>query len=160
MSTTMGATPYLFNCPQCGEIIDVSAETCSFCGTPVDRPVAVHRAVIFAKVNRACSEATYIRSCALALPLFFVVCCIPHLGILGFLGLVGLSLAIPVWAAIWWARFSALESNDSDYTKSRKAVKIAGIAASLVLLLLVFAPFLFGFLLGILRAVHATSSIQ
>lgn len=160
MSTTAGAMPSIFECPTCGETIDVSAETCRFCNAPVDRPLAMHRAMILAKVNRACSDATYMRSCALALPVFFVVRFLPFFSWAGTLGFVVLSFAIPVWAIVWWSRFSDLESEDPDYTKSRKAVRTAGIMVGIVLLVFVIFPFLLGILIGVARVMNHGSSVH
>jgi hypothetical protein len=156
MSSIIGALPSIFECPHCGETIDVSADTCRFCGTAVDRPLALHRAIILAKVNRACSDANYLRTCALAIPVFFVLRLVPFLSMLGVMGFVGLCFVIPVWASVWWTRFGLVESQDPDYIRSRKAVKIAGISVSILLLLFV-VPILFVALLRILRAMHATS---
>ncbi len=111
--------------------------------------------MILAKVNRAVSDATYMRSCALALPLFFVLRFVPFFTWLGSLGFVVLSFVIPVWAVIWWSRFSDLESEDSDYIKSRKAVRMTGILVAAVLLLLVILPFMVAFLIDLLRAMHS-----
>ena len=157
MSTVMGTMPTIFECPQCGETIDVSAETCRFCGTPVDRPLALHRAMILAKVNRACSDANYVRTCALAVPVFFVLRLVPFFTWVGLGGFIGLSFAIPVWAVIWWTRFGDIDSKDPDYIRSRKAVRTAGIVVSIVLLFFVIAPVVFGFLSGLIRTTHPTS---
>jgi hypothetical protein len=73
---------------------------------------------------------------------------------------VGLSFVIPVWAMIWWSRYSDLESKDPDYLKSRKAVRIAGIVVAIVLVVFVILPFLVAFTIGVLRGLHATSSTQ
>lgn len=157
----MGTLPSIFECPACGETIDASADNCRFCGAAVDKNLALHRAMILAKVNRACSDATYMRTCALALPVFFVLRFIPFLNMLGAVGFIGLSFVIPVWAIIWWSRFSDLESQDSDYVRSRKAVRIAGIVVAIVLFVLVILPGVAAFALGVMRGLqHATSSTQ
>jgi hypothetical protein len=160
MSTFMGVEPTIFECPNCGETIDVSAETCRFCNAPVDRPLALHRAMILARVNQACSDATYLRSCALALPVFFVARFVPFFSWLGTLAFVALCFVIPVWAVIWWSRFSEVESQDPDYIKSRKAVKIAGISVAVVLLLFVILPFVVAFVYGMMRAMQHANSIH
>jgi len=154
----MGTLPSIFECPHCGETIDASAEACRFCGATVDRPLALHRAMILAKVNRACSDASYMRSCAMTLPVFFVFRFIPIAFLSTFgLGFDVLSFVIPIWAIIWWSKFSGLESHDSEYIRWRKTVRIIGIVVSIVLLLFVIVPFLLAFALGAIRATHATS---
>jgi hypothetical protein len=120
----------------------------------VDRPLALHRAMILAKVNRACSDATYMRSCAMAVPVFFVLRFVPFFGFAAGLGFTVLCFVIPVWAMIWWSRFSEVESQDPDYIKSRKMVRVAGIGVAAVLVLLVILPFLAAFVFGFMRALH------
>src|SRR6185437_16783170 len=157
MSSMMGTLPTIFECPQCGETIDVSVETCRFFSMPVDRPLALHCAIILAKVNRACSDGTTLRICAVSLPVFYILRFVPFLSMLGLAGFIGLSFAIPVWAVVWWARFGEIDSKDPDYIRSRKAVRIAGIVVSMVLLFFVIAPVVFAFLLGVIRGAHPTS---
>ncbi len=161
MSTMLGTVPSIFECPHCGETIDASAETCRFCGATVDRSLALHRAMILSKVNRACSDASYMRSCAMALPVFFILRFIP----IPFLATFGLAfdvlaVVIPIWAIIWWSKYSGLESEDTDYTRARKTVKTVGIVVSIVFVLFVVVPFLVVFSISFLHALHTTSSTQ
>lgn len=151
---TIGAASYastIFPCPKCNETIDNTAETCRFCGQPVDHAEALKAAELLSKINQAVSDATYMRTSALTLPVFFVLRLIPFVSMLGGIGFIGLSLAIPVWALSWWLKFGAIETNDADFIRSRKAVKGAGISVSVVLVFLVIAPFLLGVLLATKR---------
>lgn len=73
---TIGAAmgePTIFECPACKETIDAKAETCRFCGVAVDHESAHKAAALMAKVNQACSDASYMKSTALALPVFFAL---------------------------------------------------------------------------------------
>lgn len=156
MSSITGTLPSIFECPKCGETIETSAETCRFCGSVVDKPLALHRAMILAKVNKACSDATYMRSCALALPVFLILRFVPFFTWLGSLGFTVLCVVIPIWALIWWSRYSDLESEDPDYTKSRRAVRTVGFLVSILLLLFVVLPFVIGIFIGVMRATRPT----
>jgi len=143
------ATPTIFSCPKCGETIDVSATSCRFCSEPINADFARHAAEVLAKINQACSDATYMRTTALALPVFAVLRYIPFASMLGGVGWGGLLFIVPIWAVRWWLRFSDIETQDPDYIKSRKAVKIIGLVVGglLALNLLVFlAAFAFGFM--------------
>ncbi|HWG22128.1 MAG TPA: hypothetical protein VG225_16480 [Terracidiphilus sp.] len=163
MSFSIAAASYqptIFQCPQCKETIDSTAESCRFCGAKVDHEAAEKAALDLAKINQACSDATYMRSCALAVPVFFVLRFLPFLGMLGTIGFIGLEFVIPVWAIIWWRKYGAIKTEDADYRSSRTAVKIAGIVVGIALVVLVILPFFIGVLIGISRVAHPTSSIQ
>src|SRR5688572_13206931 len=53
-----------FPCPSCKEIINDRASECRFCGTPVDRGIAQLVAATQQRVNRAFSDAGYIKNAA------------------------------------------------------------------------------------------------
>jgi len=149
MTTSIaGSINTIFECPKCRETIDASAEFCRFCGARVDRDEALRAAEIMARINQACSDASYMRTCALAVPVFFVLRFVPFLGMLGMVGFVGLIFAIPIWAMIWRSRYARIQSDDADFRRARGTVKICGIAVGVVLLLWGVS-----FLLGILLAV-------
>jgi predicted RNA-binding Zn-ribbon protein involved in translation (DUF1610 family) len=151
---TIGAASYastLFECPNCKETIDNTAETCRFCGQPVDHATALQAAQLLSKINQACSDASYMKSCALALPVFFVLRYLPFLAMLGGMGFLGLSIGIPIWALRWWLRYGSLQADDAEFLRARKSVKIAGIAASLAFLLLIIVPFFFAFFVALSR---------
>ena len=163
MSFSIGAADSIhtiFECPHCKETIDSSAQACRFCGAAIDHEAAEKAAAILAKVNQACSDASYMRSCALALPVFFVLRFLPFLNMLGVIGFTALSFVIPVWALIWWKRYGGIKTDDADYGRSRTTVKVAGIVVALVLLFLVIIPFLTSVLLVIGGRAHPTSSTQ
>jgi hypothetical protein len=138
--------PTIFTCPKCSETIDSSAPACRFCGEKVDPEAAQQAAILLAKINQGCSEASYMKSTALAIPVFFVLRFLPFMALLGLIGFVGLSFVIPFGALRWWFKYGRLTSTDADFLKARTTVKIVGFAVTAVLLLLVIGPFLIGFL--------------
>jgi hypothetical protein len=149
---TFGAAmhaPSIFECPHCKETIDSSAVSCRFCGTPVDAEEAQKAAVLMARINQACSDASYMKSTAVSIPVFFVLRFIPFASMLGGVGFIGLSFVVPIWAVRWWLKFGSIVSDDADFRKARSTVKIAGILVSVVLVLLVILPFLFGLIHGL-----------
>jgi cadmium resistance protein CadD (predicted permease) len=91
------------------------------------------------------------KSCALALPVFFVLRYIPFLSTLGAMGFLGLSIGIPVWALRWWLKYGSIEADDAEFLRARKTVKIAGIGASLAFLLGIILPFFVGFFIALSR---------
>lgn len=145
------AEPAIFECPNCKETIDAKAETCRFCGFKVDREAAPAAAAKMARINQACSDASYMRSTALALPVFFVLRFVPFIDMVGSIGFLVVSVAVPIWTARWWRRFSKIETEDAEFQKARKTVKWAGIIVSLVLVLFVIVPFVVVFAVGNIR---------
>jgi hypothetical protein len=151
---TIGAASYastLFPCPKCNETIDNTAETCRFCGQPVDREAAIKAAKLLSKINQAVSDASYMKSCALALPVFFVLRYVIFLSSLGGLGFLGLSIGVPVWALRWWLKYGSIMSSDAEFVRARKTVKIVGISAFAAFLFLVVTPFMIGFFVALNR---------
>jgi hypothetical protein len=154
MTTSIAdTTSTIFECPKCKETIDASAEFCRFCGAGIDREEALRAAKVMARINQACSDASYMRTCALAVPVFFVLRFVPFLTMLGTIGFVGLVFAIPIWAMIWWSRYASIQSDDADFRRARGTVKICGITVGVVLVLQIVA-FLLGVLLGAAIRAH------
>jgi predicted RNA-binding Zn-ribbon protein involved in translation (DUF1610 family) len=150
---TIGTASYastLFSCPKCNETIDNTSQSCRFCGEPVDYAAAVKAAELLSKINQACSDASYMKSCAFALPVFFVLRYVIFLSGLGGIGFIGLSIGIPVWALRWWLKYGNITTDDAEFLRARKTVKVAGICATAAFLLLVILPFFVGFF-GALR---------
>jgi hypothetical protein len=151
---TIGAAmhaPTIFECPHCKETIDSTADSCRFCGAKVDHEAAQQAGVLMARINQACSDASYMKSTAVSIPVFFVLRFIPFASMLGGVGFIGLSFVVPIWAVRWWLKFGSIVSDDADFRKARSTVKIAGILVSVVLVLLVILPFLFAFSRGLNR---------
>ena len=145
--------PSVFDCPKCRQTIDASATSCRFCGAPVDRDIALKSAALLARVNQAISEANYMRTVALSLPVFFLLRFVPFISMLGGLGFFGITVVVPVWGIVWWIRYSAIEYDDAEFKKSRRAVLITAIAVAAVFLVIVLLTLLAAFAIG-LRAMH------
>lgn len=146
--------PSVFDCPKCKQTIDASATTCRFCGAPVDRDIALKSAALLARVNTAISEASYMRTVAFSLPVFFVLRFVPLGSMLGELGFLGITIVLPIWGVIWWIRYNALEYDDAEFKKSRCTVLIATIVVAAVFVLFVIVPFIVAFAIGLSKAMH------
>jgi hypothetical protein len=143
---TIGAAmgePTIFECPVCKETIDAKAETCRFCGVKVDHEAALRAAEVLAKVNQACSDASYMRSTALTLPVFLALRFVPFIALLGTVGFDGVTLITPFWALRWWLKYGGLKTNDSDFRLARNRVKWIGIIMSCVLIVVAAANIFF-----------------
>jgi hypothetical protein len=138
--------PTIFTCPKCRETIDSSAPACRFCGEKVDPEAAQKAAILLAKVNQACSDASYMKSTAFAIPVFFVLRFLPFVSMLGLIGFVGLCAVLPFWALRWWLKYAKLASSDADFLKARTTVQIVSGVVTPILVMLVIAPLLIGLL--------------
>lgn len=146
--------PSVFDCPKCKQTIDASATICRFCGAPVDRDIALKSAALLAKVNRAISEASYMRTVAFSLPVFFLLRFVPFLSMLGGLAFSGITVVVPVWGVIWWIRYNAIEYDDAEFRKARKAVLIVTIVVAAVFAFLVVLLLIVGIAIGMSRPMH------
>jgi hypothetical protein len=138
------AASTLFECAKCNETIDSSAITCRFCGAMIDREAALKGAAVLAKVNQACSDAKYIASTAVAIPIAFVVRLVPFFGMIGLVAFYGLLLLVPFWTARWWLRFGKLDSADPEYRSSRNTVRTVGIVVSVAFAIFMVYPLMAG----------------
>ncbi len=151
---TIGAASYastLFPCPNCKETIDSTTDSCRFCGQKVDHEAAQAAAQLLSKINQACSDASYLKSSAFALPVFFVLRFLPIISMLGVIGFIGLTVGIPVWALRWWLKFGGITTDDAEFLRARTTVRLAGIIVSILLVLFVIVPFLIGLLAAMNR---------
>lgn len=150
----------VFECPNCKQTIDTSSDVCRFCGAKVNHEAAQKAAHLLARVDQACSDASYLQSTgAIALILFFgaVFALVrqPRFFLLfGFqnalLGLCTLALLVslpfPIWSLVWWRKNANLTTDDEDFQNDRRLVRTAGFTAiaslvtfgSLACLLLIF----------------------
>jgi len=137
-----------FPCPNCNEIINDSTTQCRFCSTPIDPGVAQLIADKQAKVNQACSDASFLRTTAIAMYVFLGLSFIPILPFVEW-AFVILFVMVIVLLIRWQVKFSGLVTNDIDYQKARRSWLI-----SLVLLIVavplgfIVRPLIFFLILG------------
>jgi hypothetical protein len=133
----------IFECPNCKQTIDTSADVCRFCGAKVNHQEAQVAAHLLAKVDQACSDASVLRNAA-------VVAFLLVLGIVYSLlraarlvllidfenEVLGISLLVlilsapfPIWGLRWWTKFASITSDDEDFQDARTTVKSTGSAA-------------------------------
>jgi len=133
---TIGAAmgePTIFECPNCKETIDATAETCRFCGVKVDHEAALKAASLMARVNQACSDSSYMKSTALTLPVFFILRFVPFISAVGGIGFWVLLIAIPLWALRWVLKYRGIVTDDAEFRKARSTVKWIGITVAVTL---------------------------
>jgi len=123
----MLARPRTFRCPNCNEMINDSMTQCRFCSVPVDPAVAQLIAERQEKANHAYSDASYLRTAAIAMYVFLGLSMLLAFFFWGFLVTF---VVVIVLLIRWQVRFGSLVTDDSDYKSARKSWWI-----SLVLLL-------------------------
>jgi hypothetical protein len=116
-------------------MINDSMTQCRFCSVAVDPAVAQLIAERQEKANQAYSDASYLRTAAIAMYVFLGLSMLPIP--LVFWGFLVTFVVVIVLVIRWRIRFGTLVTDDSDYNRARKSWWI-----SLVLLLGVPAMFI------------------
>jgi hypothetical protein len=80
------------------------------------------------RINRACSDASYLKIAALCAPAFLLILFIPFMTLMGEIGIIFLQVAVPVWIALWCFRFLRIQTDDPDFRSAKKTVVIVAIA--------------------------------
>jgi hypothetical protein len=122
----MLTTPKLrtFPCPNCQEIVDDSATACRFCKAEIEPATAGLAIALQEKVNRACSDASFVEVVAIATLAFLLLTSTP-LAFLFFWGFVITFVMVPALIIRWLIKFSRLRTPDRDYRKAWGRLKLA-----------------------------------
>jgi hypothetical protein len=139
MANSLSLTPASNNagiceCPVCKQTIDVSSTQCRFCSSIIDPAVAEAAAEKMARVNQACSDASFLRTMAISILVFFGVMFIPFMTWLGIFGYYFLMFAVPFMTIRWWIRFHAIRADDRDFNRARTTVIVISVLCLLPLL--------------------------
>jgi hypothetical protein len=122
---TLSTAVQVFDCPSCGETINTSMTQCPYCSAAIDPTTALAAAELTSKVSSACSDASYVRIVAGSLLAFFLIALVPFLGGLGRFGYYVLLVLVPVLAIRWWVRSGRLVTQDPDFRRAKRDVRIA-----------------------------------
>ena len=135
--TSRDANAGIFECPACGQTIDVSSTQCRFCSVVIDPAVAEKAAEKMARVNQACSDASFLRTMAISILVFLGVMFLPFLSLLGVVGYYFLMFAVPFMTIRWWVKFHAIRADDRDFKRVRFTVIVVSAFCLLPLLNLI-----------------------
>jgi hypothetical protein len=124
----------IFECPVCKQTIDASSTRCRFCFATIDPAVAEVAAERMARVNQACSDASFLRTMAISILVFFGVMFIPFMTWLGMGGYYFLMFAVPFMTIRWWVKFHAIRADDRDFKRARMTVIVISVLCLLPLL--------------------------
>ncbi|MFL6257898.1 MAG: hypothetical protein ACJ74T_23055 [Pyrinomonadaceae bacterium] len=108
---------HTFPCPNCNEIINDSMQECRYCHALIDPQAARAAGELQARVNQACSDASYAASAA------YVMLALLVLSVLPFIPLVWVAFLLTFFAVIamivrWQAKFGQLRTRDPDYKRA------------------------------------------
>lgn len=119
--------PKIFECPNCHQTIDTASSQCRFCSAVIDPSLAASAAEKMARINRACSDASYLKIAALCAPAFLLIFFVPFMTLLGEVGLLFLAVATPFWIVLWCFRYLGIDTDDSEYFRARRTVMAVAI---------------------------------
>ncbi len=135
--TSTSTNAGIFECPLCKQTIDSSSTKCRFCSATIDPTAAELAAEKMAKVNQACSDASFLRTMAFAILVFLGLMFFPILNMLGSLGYDFLMFAVPFMTIRWWVKFGAIHADDRDFERARSTLFVVSILGPLPLLFLI-----------------------
>jgi len=135
-SLSLSSRVEVFPCPNCRQTINTSMHACSFCSVPIDHAAATASAEVFAEVNQACSDASYLKIMAGAAPAFLVARLLPIISLAGFCGFWFLLYATPVMTGRWFFKFGAISTDDPEFARARSTATDIGIGSAVILLLI------------------------
>lgn len=115
---------HTFPCPNCNEIINDSMRECRFCHAAIDPQEARAAGELQARVNQACSDASYTKTAAY---LMFVFLGLSLIRVLPFVswGFVVTFFVVIVMIVRWQAKFGHLQTRDPDYKTAKLSRNIA-----------------------------------
>jgi hypothetical protein len=97
---------------------------CRFCAVPIDPGIATVVAERQEKTNQACSDASYLKTTAVAMFVFLGLSLIPFVPLVywGFLMTFIVSVVLFIR---WQVKFGSLITSDVDYQRARRSKNIA-----------------------------------
>lgn len=116
----MLANPRTFRCPNCSEMINDSMTQCRYCSVPVDPGVAQLIADRQEKANQAYSDASFLRTAAIAMYVFLGLSLLPFLPFV-FWGFLVTFVVVIVLLIRWQLRYATLVTDDADYKRARRS---------------------------------------
>jgi hypothetical protein len=133
--TSTSSNAGIFECPVCKQTIDSSSTKCRFCSATIDPAAAELAAEKMAKVNQACSDASFLRTMAITILVFLGFMFVPFLSILGISGYWFLMFAVPFMTIRWWVKFGAIRADDRDLKRARTTVIVVSVLGPLPLVI-------------------------
>jgi predicted RNA-binding Zn-ribbon protein involved in translation (DUF1610 family) len=112
--------PQVFPCPNCGEIINDSMTACRFCSVAIDAQAAATAAQLQSRINRAYSDASFLRTAAGGMLVFLGLSFLPIIQLLTYWGFIITFFVVLVLLVRWQIKFGRLPSSDVDYRRAKR----------------------------------------
>lgn len=109
-----------FRCPNCNEMISDRMKECPYCAVQLDDAIVALVAERQEKTNRACSDASFLRTSATAMFVFLGISFIPLLGLAYYAFLITF-VAVLVMLIRWQVKFGDLVTSDEDYKLAKRS---------------------------------------
>jgi len=109
-----------FRCPNCNEMISDRMKECAYCAVQLDDAIVALVAERQEKTNRACSDASFLRTSAMAMFVFLGISFIPLLGLAYYAFLITF-VAVLVMLVRWQVKFGGLITSDEDYKLAKRS---------------------------------------
>ena len=120
----MISQPRTFRCPNCNEMINDSMQQCRYCSVPLDPGIVALTAERQEKANQAYSDASFLKTAAIAMFVFLGLSLIPLIPIV-YWGFLGTFIVVLVLLIRWQVKFGSLLTNDADYKLAKRSRTIA-----------------------------------
>ena len=120
----MLSQPRTFRCPNCNEMINDSMQQCRFCSVPLDPGIVALVAERQEKANQACSDASYLKTAAIAMFVFLGLSFIPILPLVR-LGFLITFFVVLILLIRWQVKFGSLLTSDVDYKTAKRRKNLA-----------------------------------
>ena len=116
----MSFGPRTFRCPNCNEMIKDSMKECRYCSWAVDPGVAQVIADKQQNANQACSDASYLRTAAIAMYVFLALSVIPFIPAVSTAFLI-VFVVVVVLLIRWQVKFGSLNITDQDFQAAKRS---------------------------------------
>jgi hypothetical protein len=93
--------------------------TCRFCSAPVDPQAAVAAGELQSRVNRACSDASFLRTAAAAMFVLLALSVLPFVSLITYLGFIITFFVVLVLIVRWQIKFGRIQTNDADFLRAK-----------------------------------------
>jgi len=109
---------HTFPCPRCGEIINDSVRECRFCHAPIDPQWARAAGDFQARVNQACSDASYTATAAYLMLAFLLLDLLPIPFMPFWLAYFLFFFSVIFLVIRWQVKYGELKTPDPDYKRA------------------------------------------
>ena len=100
-------------------------QKCRFCSAAVDPQVAAAAAELQSCVNRACSDASFLRTAAAAMFVLLALSVVPFISLVTYSGFIITFFAVLVLIIRWQVKFGRLQTKDPDYQRAKRLRMVA-----------------------------------